>query len=262
MNSAATENADQTLGEASWFENETFWEATYPFMFIEERFTTAEAEVAELAKLTATPFCKILDLGCGPGRHSIPLARQGAQVTAVDRSPFLLKKARSRAELERLAIEWVQDDMRSFVRAGEFDLVINLFTSFGYFGDVEEDLTVLRNVFRSLAPGGFFVIDVVGKEIIARSFAPSAVDKRPDGSVLVQAREITDDWYRIRSHWFLIRGQSVTEAHFDHALYSGRELADLLKKAGFEMVKLFGSLQGIPYDLKAQRLVAVAMKPV
>jgi 2-polyprenyl-3-methyl-5-hydroxy-6-metoxy-1,4-benzoquinol methylase len=78
-------------------------------MFIEERFTTAEAEVAKLAKLTGTPFRKILDLGCGPGRHSIPLVRQGSQVTAVDRSPFLLEKARSRAELEKLAIEWVQD---------------------------------------------------------------------------------------------------------------------------------------------------------
>jgi SAM-dependent methyltransferase len=223
MNSATTENAAQTPGEAAWFENETFWETTYPFMFIEERFTKAEAEVAELVKLTGTPFRKVLDFCCGPGRHSIPLARQGAQVTAVDRSPFLLEKARSRAELEKLEIEWVQEDMRSFVRPGQFDLIINLFTSFGYFGDVEEDLTVLRNVFRSLVPGGFFVIDVVGKEIVARSFAPSSVDKQPDGSVLVQTREITDDWYRIRSRWFLIRGQSVTEAHFDHALYSGRE---------------------------------------
>jgi len=103
MNPATTENADQTLGEASWFENETFWETIYPFIFVEERFTTAEAEVAELAKLTGTPFRKVLDLCCGPGRHSIPLARQGAQVTAVDRSPFLLEKARSRAELEKLA---------------------------------------------------------------------------------------------------------------------------------------------------------------
>ena len=151
--------------------------------------------------------------------------------------------------------------MRAFVRPDEFDLVINLFTSFGYFGDVEEDLTVLRNVFRSLVPGGFFVIDLMGKEIIARGFAPSSVEKRPDGSILVQTREITDDWYRIRSHWWLIRDHQVTEIRFDNALYSGRELADLLKKTGFERVKLFGSVHGTPYDLNARRLVAVAMKP-
>jgi SAM-dependent methyltransferase len=242
-----------------WFEDENFWESTYPFIFSADRFAAAEADVGELPKLTGAPFHKVLDLGCGPGRHSIPLARQGAQVTGVDRSPFLLENAKSRAELEKLEIEWVQEDMRSFVRPEAFDLAISLFTSFGYFGD-EEDLTVLRNLFRSLAPGGFFIIDVIGKEIIARGFAPSAVEKRSDGSIWVQTREIIDDWYRIRSHWFLIWDQKVTEVTFDTSLYSGRELTDLLKKAGFENVKLFGSLQGIPYDLKAQRLVAVAQK--
>jgi SAM-dependent methyltransferase len=245
---------------SAWFEDENFWESTYPLMFTAERFASAEAEVAELAKLTGSPFGRVLDLGCGPGRHSIPLARLGARVTAVDRSPFLLEKARSRAESEKLAIEWVQADMRSFVRPDAFDLAINLFTSFGYFGD-EEGLIVLRNVFHSLAPGGFFVIDVMGKEIIARGFAPSAVEKQPDGSTWVSTREIIDDWYRIRSRWFLIRDQKVTEASFNTALYSGRELADLLKKAGFEKVNLFGSLQGGAYDLNAQRLVATAMKP-
>jgi SAM-dependent methyltransferase len=243
----------------SWFEDERFWESTYPFLFPAEKFAAAEADVGELAKLTGSPFRRVLDLCCGPGRHSIPLPRLGAQVTAVDRSPFLSEKARSRAELEKLDIEWVQEDVRSFVRPDEFDLAINLFTSFGYFED-EEDLAVLRNVFRSLAPGGFFIIDITGKEIVARGFAPSAVNKQPDGTIWVQTREIIDDWYRIRSHWFLIRDQKVTEASFDTALYSGRELADLLKQAGFEKVKLFGSLQGIPYDLNAQRLVAVAQK--
>jgi 2-polyprenyl-3-methyl-5-hydroxy-6-metoxy-1,4-benzoquinol methylase len=112
-----------------WFEDERFWESTYPFIFPAERFAAAEAEVGELAKLTESPFRRVLDLCCGPGRHSIPLARLGAQVTAVDRSPFLLETARKRAELEKLHIEWVQEDMRSFVRPNEFDLAINLFTS-------------------------------------------------------------------------------------------------------------------------------------
>ena len=259
MSSPRDKETDSAATGPEWFEDERFWQSTYPFLFPAERFAAAEAEVAELAKLTGSQFRRVLDLCCGPGRHSIALARQGARVTGVDRSPFLLDKARSRADLEELDIEWVQEDMRLFVRPGEFDLAISLFTSFGYFED-EQNLTVLRNVFRSLAPGGFFIVDVMGKEIVARSFAASAVDEQPDGSVWVQAREIIDDWYRIRSRWFLIRDRKVTEATFDNALYSGRELADLLKKAGFEQVKLSGSLQGIPYDLNAQRLVAVAQK--
>jgi SAM-dependent methyltransferase len=244
-----------------WFEDEKFWESTYSFLFPDERFVAAEAEVAELPKLTGSTFRRVLDLCCGPGRHSIPLARQGAHVTAADRSPFLLQKARERAASEELKIEWVQADMRSFVRPDSFELVINLFTSFGYFGDVEEDLAVLKNIFHSLTPGGLFVIDVMGKEILARGFAPTGVEKLPDGSMVVQIREIVDDWYRIRTHWVIVQGQKVTEVRFDNTLYSGRELADLLKKAGFERVKLFGSLQGTPYDVNAKRLVAVAMKP-
>jgi len=260
VNSPKNKQTDPHVSVPEWFEDERFWETTYPLIFAEEKFNIAEAEVSELTKLTGSPFHRVLDLCCGPGRHSIPLAKQGARVTAVDRSPFLLKKAKSRAELEKLDIEWVEEDMRSFVRPDEFDLAISLFTSFGYFGD-EENLTVLRNVSRSLVPGGFFIIDIMGKEIITRGFESSAVDKQADGSIWVQSREIIDDWYRIRSRWFLIRDQKVTEASFDTALYSGRELADLLKKAGFEKVKLFGSLQGGAYDLNAQRLVAVAMKP-
>jgi SAM-dependent methyltransferase len=228
-----------------WFEDEHFWESIYPFTFSDDRFVSAEADVGELPKLTGTPFTRVLDLGCGPGRHSIPLAKQGAQVTGVDLSPFLLAKARSRAEEEKLNIEWVQEDMRNFVRPAGFELVINLFTSFGYFGNVEEDLTVLRNVFRSLVPGGSFVIDVMGKEIVARGFAPCAVEKREDETILVQMREISDDWYRIRSHWLIIRGEHATHVRFDNALYSDREMVHLLKQAGFETIKLFGSLQVI-----------------
>src|SRR5580704_14614387 len=97
-----------------WFEDEKFWESTYSFLFPDERFVAAEAEVAELPKLTGSTFRRVLDLCCGPGRHSIPLARQGAHVTAVDRSAFLLQKARARAAGENLNIEWVQEDMRSF----------------------------------------------------------------------------------------------------------------------------------------------------
>ena len=246
---------------SSWFEDEAFWELAFPFIFPDERFATAEAEVDWLMEVTGSPFRRVLDLCCGPGRHSVCLAKNGAQVTGVDRSPFLLEKARSRAASANLSIEWVQEDMRSFVRPGGFDLAINLFTSFGYFGTVEENFAVLQNVSRSLAAKGLFVVDVLGKEILARKFAATAAQEFEDGTILVQMREITDDWSRIRSHWLVIRDHEVRHIRFDHALYSGRELADLLFRAGFEGVKLFGSWQGAPYDLNAQRLIAVARKP-
>ncbi|MGA8659534.1 MAG: class I SAM-dependent methyltransferase [Chthoniobacterales bacterium] len=192
-------------------------------------------------------------------RHAIPLAKQGALVTGVDRSSFLLEKARARAGSEK--IEWIQEDMRTFVRPGQFDLVINLWTSFGYFENAEEDLVVLRNAYDCLLPGGFFVVDLLGKEVLARKFAPRSVEERPDGSMLVEKREIIQDWGRIKVQWLLIQNDQITRVKFDHALYSGRELTDLLRAAGFKSVRLYGTWQGAPYDLNAERLIAVAAKP-
>ena len=117
----------------SWFEDDAFWELTYPFLFPEDPLAAAETEVGGLRKLVGAPFERVLDLCCGPGRHSVYLARQGAKVTGVDRSSFLLGKARALAEAEGVKVEWVQEDMRTFARPQAFDLVFNLCTSFGYF---------------------------------------------------------------------------------------------------------------------------------
>jgi hypothetical protein len=109
-------------------------------------------------------------------------------------------------------------------------------------------------------PGGFFVIDIAGKEIVARKYAPSSVDEQPDGNILVRKWEIIGDWDRAKAQWLLIQNNQVTRLEFDHALYSGRELGDLLRTAGFENVKLCGTWEGGPYDLNAERLIAVAHK--
>src|SRR4029077_3196141 len=259
MNSM-TEDLNEDPAPAAWFEDDSFWKASFPCLFPDEKFASAEEQVSQLPKLVGSPFFRVLDLCCGPGRHAIALAKQGALVTGVDRSSFLLEKARSRAGSEK--IEWIQEDVRTFVRPGKFDLVINMFTSFGYFESAKEDLIVLRNAYDSLRPGGFFVIDLRGKEILARDFAPRVVEERPDGSILVEKREIIQDWCRIKVQWLLIQNDQITRVEFDLALYSGRELTNLLQAAGFRSIRLYGTWQGAPYDLNAERLIAVAAKPV
>src|SRR5262245_48982446 len=96
----------------SWFTNEALWRDLYPFLFSEQRFASAPQEVEAIIALTNASPCAVLDLGCGPGRHSAVLARKGFSVTAVDRSAFLLEKAREHAA--GLPIEFVQADMRAF----------------------------------------------------------------------------------------------------------------------------------------------------
>ncbi len=178
----------------------------------------------------------------------------------MDRSPFLLKKARERAKELDLNVEWVEEDMRDFRRETAFDLALNLFTSFGYFEDDGENLGVLRNLARSLVPGGCCVLDVMGKERIARIFNPATLDEIEGSGLLLQRHTVIDDFTRMQNEWILLKEDGRRSFKFRHYLYSGRELRDMLLQAGFQQVELYGGLDGAPYDQRAQRLVAVARK--
>lgn len=245
-----------------WFDEDSFWRELYPFMFPEERIADANQQLAKALTLTKPAGKSVLDLCCGPGRCSIALAKRGFRVTGVDRTTYLLNKARARARAAHVKIEWVQKDMRDFVRPGSFALVLSMFTSFGYFDDKREDVTVLGNMFTSLQPGGVCLIEVLGKEHLAKIFQPTISTVFPDGSVLVERHEIFDDWTRVRNEWLLIRNGRVKNFKFHHTIYSGQELRDRMERVGFVAVNLFGNLDGEEYGPNAERLIAIGRKPM
>jgi SAM-dependent methyltransferase len=245
---------------AEWFEDESFWIETFPTMFPDTRFLVAEEQVTKALALAEIPQGAVLDLCCGPGRHSVVLAKLGFQVTAVDRTSYLLSIARERAARRNVEIEFVLEDMRHFVRPEAFDLVLNMFTSFGYFDQKDEDLQVLRNIHESLKPGGVFLIDVISKEFLAKNFQATSSVKGPDGVLVVERREICDDWTRIRNEWILIKDQTAKQFKFSHTIYSGQELRSLMQRAGFDLISLFGDLDGNEYGINATRLIAMGRK--
>src|SRR5438309_10412659 len=155
----------------SWYQDDHFWKVVEPILFGEKRVANAATEVDHLTKLlTLQPPAKVLDLCCGLGRHSLELARRGFDVTGVDSTGVYLRRAQKQAQAENLNVEFVQEDMRQFCRPETFDITLNLFTSFGYFESPAEDRRVLVNVHKSLKSGGRLVLDLMGKEIIARVF--------------------------------------------------------------------------------------------
>jgi SAM-dependent methyltransferase len=155
-------------------------------------------------------------------------------------------------------VDWVESDMRSFRRRGAFDLAVNLYTSFGYFDRMDDDQRVLENLRESLRDGGRLVMQMAGKEQLATAFQPSSADEIPGAGLLVQRREVTDDWCRVHNRWTVIRDGRAEDLEFRHTVYSARELRDLLVAAGFVDVRFFGDLDGNPYGPEAERLVAVA----
>jgi SAM-dependent methyltransferase len=245
---------------ANWFSDEAFWRMFYPVLFPKVRFEIAEEQVEKILALLKFEGNSILDLACGPGRHSRVLARKGFRVTGVDLSQFLLEKAKERASTAGVEVEWVHEDMRNFKRPESFDLCLSMFTSFGYFEAKSDDISVLRNIHGSLSEGGLCLIDVVGKEWLAKHFRPTSSHEFDDGTLMIECRKILDDWSRIQNRWIMIKEGKVEEYSFTHTIYSAQELKDRFLNVGFQSVKIYGDLDGADYGPEAKRLIALARK--
>jgi len=242
-----------------WYEDDEFWSTSIGWM-LRERMDQAPAEVEGILQLAGiAPPAAALDLGCGIGRHSLELARRGFTVTGVDRTREFLEEARRRAKAEALTVDFVEDDMRRFRRPGQFQLAVNLLTSFGYFEDPEDDRLVIQNLYESLGPDGVLVIDLMGKENLARIFNPREWNEK-EGELWLYERRITDSWSWIENRWIVIKDGEKREFKLAHRLYSAAELTRLLRECGFASADAYGDLSGAPFDHEAKRLVIVARK--
>ena len=108
--------------------------------------------------LHLAPHSRILDLGCGAGRHSLALGERGFQVVGLDLSETLLAQARHEEQQRWFPIEFVQGDMRALPYENHFDAVICYFSTFGYFDDAD-NRQVLEQVNAALKPGGQLLLD-------------------------------------------------------------------------------------------------------
>ena len=247
---------------ARWHEEDEWWARAKRLLFPAGKWEQAPAQVeAVLALAGVTAPARVLDMPCGTGRHSLALARLGHEVTGVDRTAAYVEEARRQAAEEGLAAEFVVGDMREFRRPGTFDLAVNLYTSFGYFDDPEEDVAVLRNFYASLRPGGVLVMEMVGKEILARTFQARDWQELDDGTLFLQERQLEREWTWIEVRWILVAPDGRRrEQRFEHRIYGASDLKRALATAGFGEVTIYGGLEGLDYDQHALRLVAVARK--
>jgi SAM-dependent methyltransferase len=254
-----------------WFNDAGFWEQYAPIMFDDAHWREVPVvadSVTRLARLDlygplnggAARSCpRVLDLCCGFGRISAELARRGFAVTGVDITESYLNTGCEDAAYENLAIEYVNADARTFSRPDFFDLAVNLYISFGYFENPEDDLKVARNVYESLKKGGAFIIDTLGKEIAVRDFVGAEWFERA-GRLVLTEYEVVDSWSRLKNRWILLGDGGRIEKTFTQRLYAASELRSLLLDAGFSAVELYGDWDESPYDQRAPRLIAVGRK--
>jgi SAM-dependent methyltransferase len=254
-----------------WFNDSDFWEQFAPIMFDAAHWAEVPAVADEITrlsnldlygenpstKLSSPP--KILDICCGFGRMSAEFARVGYSVTGVDITESYLQTAREEASYENLDIEYIKADARDFKRIDYFDTAVNLYISFGYFADQHDDFLLVKNAYESLKKGGCFIIETLGKEIAVRDFVEAEWFERAGCTVLTQY-EAEDSWTFLKNRWILIKDGKKIERTFSQRLYCASELRDLLLKAGFGKVEIYGDWNESPYNQRAAKLIAVGRK--
>lgn len=241
-----------------WFE--TIFDERYPDLFAPLE-GDAEEEVEGIHGFLSLPSgAAVVDLGCGRGRHAVPLARRGYRVTGVDISDYMIRMARKYADREGVEVEWVQEDMRTFCRRGAFDLVLSLFTSFGYFSDAENQ-AVLDNIGSSLRKGGTLLLDLrnAGKGLSRLEDQDKTIGV-PAGRLRMSVR-FDRRTMRAKAEHTLERSDGIRiSSAFDVRIYSMEELMEMLDKAGMEVKDFYGSLTGEPFTDESTRMVTLAVK--
>lgn len=245
----------------SWNEEffRTFWPRVGPAVTAHRVETNAVEDVRSLLRLLQLRRgARILDVPCGYGRHAIELARRGFRVTGVDISSELLARARRAARANRVEAEFRRGDMRRLTYRGQFDAVLNLFTSFGYFGDAA-DLRVLERFRRALRPGGWVVLHLVNREWLVRNYQPRWQVRMGDYIVSQKRRMDFATGIHI-ADWEARQGRRVWCGRTRMRLYACHELVRMAKQAGFSRVRFFGDLRGRPLTVDSRWLVLLARR--
>jgi SAM-dependent methyltransferase len=227
-----------------------------------EPLLTAERTSAEVSFLLATtglrPPGRVVDLGCGHGRHALELARRGFDVTGVDVNAGALALA-GRAATSDLAVRFVHADYAS-PPAGPFDLAVSLFGSFGFSSDEANERTVLEWCSRVRA-GGWMVLELWHRDLIVTAFEPRRT-WRPSESLEVDERRVFDPLsgrLHVRYDYAYADGRR-TGHDIRVRLYTAAEIRQLLGRGGVRVAALFGSLRGDAYAASSRYLVVVGQR--
>lgn len=238
-----------------WF-NDWFGTPYYTMLYGRRDEGEARRQVEAILELTGTPTgAAVLDVGCGRGRHARWFADNGLATVGLDICAEAVAEAAERVPSARFQVH----DMREAFGDGEFDLVVNLFTSFGYFDDRSDDTAAVRSMFQALRPGGSLVIDFMNTPRVISGLVANE-ERTIGGTHFIIQRRVHDGFIEksirveeqnIRKH-FMERVIALTPA----------EITGLLEEGGFLIRGVLGDFDGGSYDPEtSERAIIWAQRP-
>lgn len=243
------------MEQKEWFE-EWFDSPYYHLLYHNRNDSEAAIFIGNLTNFLQLPStANLLDLACGKGRHSLILAEKGYNVTGADLSVNSIMAAR---KFERENLKFRVQDMRIPFADGEFDAILNLFTSFGYFDDLADNQKVLGAIRKMLKTDGILVIDFMNSERVIKSLVRSEskevegiifhINRKYDGSHIFKNISFTDGE---DSYNYTERVQALMLSDFK----------SLLQSEGFEIICTFGDFDLNQFDADtSDRLILIAKR--
>jgi len=197
---------------------------------------------------------RVLDLCCGPGRHDPPLARLGCRVIGLDYSICLLRAARAALGPDDANPCYVRADAREIpFRDGVFDVILNLFTSFGYFED-GGNCNLLCSMARLLRPEGRYCLDYLNPPLLLAGLVPETKTER-NGVTVIERRALNDVKHRVEKT-IILRSDGREETFRESIrLYPLAEMLIMLRDAGLTVEGVFGSTEGEEYTESSPRMI-------
>ena len=218
--------------------------------FLEAASPRAEAEVGVIVdqfnELGIPPDARVLDAGCDIGRHSVPLASRGYEVTGFDLSPLYLEEARREAEAAGVNLRLIRGDTRELGRhlrdEAPFQAVVNMFTSHGYYRE-DADLRFFRDLHSLAVPGAALVIETLNRDYILRNFQPvgiveaGGIEQHDHRRLNLETSCLENIWTFYEKSRDGLRLRLRLE--FELRMYSLHEMRELLARAGWKPVSSF-----------------------
>lgn len=236
---------------SSWFDT-----PYYHILYKNRDYTEASVfmdKISEYLKLEKGISC--WDLCCGKGRHSLYLSNKGFNVIGTDLSTQSINDAKQKTNDH---LEFFEHDMRKLFRINYFDVVFNLFTSFGYFDNPQDDVRVFDSVYKGLKSKGIFVFDFLNSEHVISNLLKYE-EKEIDDIVFKISKELINKTI-VKKIDFKHEGQNF---HFEENVkaYPKSYFLELAEKTGFQVIHEFGNYQLDKFDNTiSPRLILIMQK--
>jgi D-alanine-D-alanine ligase len=209
------------------------------------RITSDEIDLF-LKILSPAKDARMLDLCCGQGRHSREIAKRGfTDVEGLDRSRYLIQRARYQARRSHLNVRFREGDARKLPHSPDtFEYVMIMGNSFGYFETIQDDLTVLREVLRVLKPWGRILLDITDGEYLKTNFQPRSWEWIDKKHFVCRERSLSTDDNRLISREVItnIDEGVIADQFYAERLYTKQNITDLLVEAGFSDIAFHGAI--------------------